>query len=413
LHDTAYWWQLLVLAYRGIRAQRMRAFLSAFGVTVGIAAVLAILAIGEGAREQVLKQVEELGMNGILVRSAALENDPGARRPAPPGTLRLADADRLERSSAEIEAVAPLSESWSTVSAGDREARARRVGTTPAIVAANKLSLAAGRFLAAEDSRQRRAVCVLGADVAADLFRFTSPVGRRVRIGPRWFQVIGVLAPRARLTGDRAIARAHDVNRDAYVPLEAVAPSGQMRDDWPLTGISILVRDRSSVTGIAGVVRSVLERMHRGRRDYEVIVPLELLEQRRRTQRTLGAVLAGIAALSLLVGGVGIMNIMLATVMERTREIGVRRAVGATSHDIALQFLAESGMLTFLGGTAGLVLGISAALALRVLGGWPVRITLSTAAGVLAISVVSGLVFGLYPALKAAAADPIEALRYE
>ena len=411
--EWTYWAKLVSLALRGIRAQRLRAFLSAFGIMVGIASVIAILALGEGAREEALQQVRHLGTNNIIVRSVLLANnkrDPAANESR---GLSLGDATRLERISPQITALAPVKEQWTMASWRDREIRGRVVGTTPEVQETSKLRVAAGRFFVGEDRRQRRQVCVLGAQISRELFRLENPLGERVQIGKDWFQVVGVLQNRALLGGDKAVVRAHDINRDIYVPLEAMISIAAPREVWPVNELALVVTTETKVVETARLVRTVLERTHRGVRDYEVIVPLELLAQRRQTQKLFNAVLAGVAALSLLVGGTGIMNIMLATVTERTPEVGVRRAVGATAQDIVLQFVTETATLTFLGGIAGVALGIATSWGLNIFGGWPVQVSLATVGGVLAVSILCGLVFGLYPALKAAAADPIEALRYE
>jgi putative ABC transport system permease protein len=409
----SYWVKLFALALRGIRAQRLRAFLSAFGITVGVAAVIAILAIGEGAREEAFQQIRALGTNNIILRSIILPHRSEETRENKTTGITLGDALRLEKISPQIVAIAPVKEEWAMVTRGDREVQGRLVGTTPYIQATNKLRVASGRFLTAIDSQQRRQVCVLGAQISRELFHLEAPLGKRIQVGGDWFHVIGVLQNRALLGAEKTLVRTHDINRDIYIPLEALAPEATTREAWPVTELVLTVPRETKVFETARLVRTVLERTHRGVRDYEVIVPLELLAQRRQTQRIFHTILAGIAALSLLVGGVGIMNIMLTTVTERTPEVGVRRAVGATAHDIALQFLIETTALTFLGGLAGVTLGIASSWALYLFGGWPIQVSVITVGGVLAVSLVCGIVFGLYPALKAAAADPIEALRYE
>jgi putative ABC transport system permease protein len=408
-----YWGRLIVLAYTGIRVQRLRAFLSASGITVGIAAVITILAIGEGAREEALEQIQQLGTNTIFIKRTAGATQLPHSPPADSLGLSVGDALRLERVASHITTVAPTAERWVNISVHDRDIKGRLVGTTPEARDANKLQLETGRFLVPADGAQRRYVCVLGDHVSRELFHFANPLGQKVRIGEDWFQVIGVLKSRVLVENKQAPIRPNDINRNIYVPLEVVASGLDIREAWPVNELTITVAQEANILETAQLVRTVLARTHRGVRDYEIIVPLELLKQRHHTQTIFNAVLAGIAALSLLVGGIGIMNIMLATVTERTPEIGVRRAVGATAQDITLQFLTETATLTFLGGLAGVLLGVLSSWGVSVVWGWPIGLSSFTIGCVLGIAIICGVVFGLYPALKAAAADPIEALRYE
>ncbi len=412
--EVRYVLRLVELGLRGVRAQGLRAVLSGLGIMVGIAAVLTILAAGEGAREETLRRIEALGTNTVYVRATRDEKG-GRSRPdsTPQIPLTLGDAIRLKRIVSGVQDISVSRAAWVEISNSARAARGRLIATTPEHGTTAGLALRHGRFLSAPDGRQRRRVVVLGADAKRDLFGLDDAVGQSVRMFGSSFQVIGVLESRAMLKEGDAEFRATDINQNLYVPLESIVSSAEVPADWQVEEIEIVMQPDVGVAAGAKVVRAVLERVHRGADDYEVIVPVELLEQRRETERIFNAVLMGIAGLSLLVGGIGIMNIMLATVTERTPEIGLRRAVGATSRDIVLQFLVESATLTSLGGLGGVVLGLVCAGLVQWVGGWPVGFSFASVAGVWGISVLCGLVFGVYPALQAAAAEPIEALRYE
>jgi putative ABC transport system permease protein len=255
-------------------------------------------------------------------------------------------------------------------------------------------------------------VCVLGAALARALFGLADPVGGSVRIESDWYQVVGVLPDRS---GDvRAVGTlaARDLGSSLLVPLaslaaEAAGPYRAVEELW------LQVRDGGRVAEAGRLIEAALARLHRGVADFEVIVPRELLAQRYRTQRTFSVVVGSVAALSLLVGGIGIMNIMLASVLERTREIGIRRTVGATRRDVTLQFLTESLLMTVAGGIAGIVLGVLVSWSITAYAGWRTWISpLSVALGV-GVSAAVGLGFGIYPAAKAAALEPIDAVRYE
>ncbi len=401
------WRRLAVLAWQGLRAHRGRAAASAVGISVGIATVIVIAAIGEGARQEVVRQVEEAGATSIFVRAAGAEASAGGV------PLTLGDASRLASAIPSLATIAPSDERRAQVFAGGRRADARIVGTTAESYATFRLGLASGRYLAPEDGRRRHAVCVLGAGVARELFGLADPIGRRLQAGAMHLRVVGVLADRAELRAEKAVVRARDVNRDVYVPIELLAPAGTTQQRWPLTEIALDLERTTDVPAAATLVRSVLDRSSRGRGAYEVVAPIELLERGRQARATLELALMGIAALALFVGGIGISNVMFATVTERTAEIGVRRAVGASARDVQLQFLAESAALALGAGIAGTFFGLVTALALRAFASFPIYVSASAMLWTSIISITFGLVFGFHPARRASAIYPIEALRHE
>ena len=394
---------LLRLGLRSLLLHKLRSSLSILGVVFGVAAVVAMSSVGEGARREALQQIGSLGIDTINVRARA-------RTAGEPG-LRLRDAESVLRVLPGILAAAPLREVALRVEQGSRRAEAILVGTSPAYAEAARLTIARGRFLAPLDVADRKRVAVLGASVAGALFPFGDPLGESVAVAGDYFQVVGVLEGRARPGGKAGPIRTRDVNQCVFVPLPALDRGGDPRPDG-VDEIVLRVDDAARVGPAAEVVKSLLKRTTGGEA-FDVVVPREILKQKERTQRIFNWVTGAIAAISLLVGGIGIMNIMLASVAERTREVGVRRALGATKRDIAAQFLTESSLLTAAGGVLGALLGLLGALLIQGLAGWPTALSPLMLLLALLTALAVGIGFGFYPALEAARLQPMEALRRE
>ena len=273
-----------------------------------------------------------------------------------------------------------------------------------------------GQFFDKSDEDSGAPVCVLGASATWSLFGSANAIGAFVKVNEQWFRVIGVVSPQ--LSSDTAVAGvpAMDVNNAIYIPLQSAFQRledsySDVRDE--IDGIYLQFGDSASIPEAAQVVRAVLDSSHHGGDDFSIIVPAELLAEQRRTERLFNTVMVAIASISLLVGGIGIMNIMLAGILERTREIGLRRAVGARRSDIVRQFVVEATMISFAGGTIGIVLGFIISRSIAWLAGWSTIVTFSSIALAFLVSISVGLVFGIYPATKAARLDPVEAIRYE
>jgi putative ABC transport system permease protein len=421
----------LVLALRSLWLHKLRSFLSVLGIIIGTGAVVVLMGFGEGSMQDALEDIRRLGATNIIVRSVKPPDDSsaGARR------TRIAiygltydDFDRFQT----IDTVTR----WVPMRVFPQEVRhlewrynARVVATTPRYAEVNTLDLAQGRFLTEEDGQSMLNVAVLGSTTAEKLFPYGDPVGQPVLLYKQLYQVVGVLRDRMPTGGSGGSQAAEDFNSDVYIPLETCkvrfgakvtnrAPGSWSQEQVELSQVTLTVGTMDEVRPAGEVVRELLDRYHQ-KADWAVTVPLDRLEEAERTIARYTILLFVIGGISLLVGGIGIMNIMLATVTERTREIGIRRALGAKRKDITLQFLIEAVVQTALGGLTGVALGVLVVLTFPPL--WqlvsgahtPAKINTMSIFLSLGFSVVIGVGFGLYPAVRAARLDPIEALRHE
>jgi putative ABC transport system permease protein len=299
------------------------------------------------------------------------------------------------------------------VQAGRDRLKASVVGTTPTYMEVLPMKLAEGRFFHYHELEDATRVCVLGGALRRELFPLGEALGKRVKVGQDWYTVVGVMASVSQVDEDESGAVRY-AGRDLYIPLSAsllrFEPGQQLNE---LTRIVVQVQSESDVDQAAGLVETVLSRRHAGTPDYSVVVPVELIRRRQATSRIFNLVMGAIAGISLLVGGIGIMNIMLASVLERTREIGVRRALGATRADVLAQFLLEAVAVSFFGGLLGVALGIGLTRGIAVWAGWSTVVSLQAIVLAFGVSALVGIVFGWYPARRAARLSPIECLRYE
>jgi len=395
--------EFLHVAAEALGRYKLRTSLSVLGVVLGVAAVIAMMSVSEGARREALNHVEALGLDNLVARN---------RGSGP--TLTAGDAQQLAELVPLTRTASPLVERYLRLSRADKSEMARVLGVRASYGTILRLGLERGRFLSSIDEQSAAQVCVLGSAVARRLFGYRDPIGERVRVGIEYYLVVGVLReqgidPRAPNT-----LAWRDLNAVAMVPLPAL--SGRTIDVAPMQTadeIWLQVEDGQRVDDLAKVFEHSLVRMHGGRRDFDLVVPRELLAQRYRTQRTFSVVVGSVAALALLVGGIGIMNIMLTSVVERTHEIGIRRTVGATRRDVTLQFLIEALLMTVSGGALGIVLGAVVSWGITAYAGWATTTSPLAIALAFTVSFLVGVIFGLYPAIKAANLEPVDAVRYE
>jgi putative ABC transport system permease protein len=415
------------LGLRNILLHRLRSFLTVSGIVLGVASVVIMLAVGEAARFEAVQQLKDLGATNIIVRSVKPreeERQSTARRFMLAYGLTTADLSRIETTVPTVVSATPLREFRKELRYLDRKLEGRVVGVMPNFPELNGLKLAAGRFIDDIDNARFSNVCVLGAETAETLFPLDDPLGKSVRVGERHnYVVIGVTERRAASAGIGSSLSAQDYNRDVYIPFDTdKARFGKIltyqsagtyqSEKLEISQITVTVDHMENVKETAKVLESMLDQYH-PQKDVAITVPLDLLERAEQTQRIFTLVLGAIASISLMVGGIGIMNIMLATVTERTREIGIRRALGAKRRDIAWQFLVETVALSNTGGLLGVLLGVGLAYAVTTFFDFRLIIQPWSPALAFAVSVAVGLVFGTYPARRAALLDPIEALRHE
>lgn len=412
---------------------KLRSLLTMLGTILGVGSVISMLAIGEGSKQHAVEQIRKLGAANVIVRSVKPEetdepigNSSGQRvsRVLDYG-LKHRDFDQLTTAIPNIVEAVPISLVRKNAQFNrHRISNARLLGTTPAYLRVKNLEIKRGRFLSDSDLNTTANVAVLGAGAANKLFGYEDPLGKSLLLGQGAYQVVGVLRTQDPGGAAPAAIGLQDFNNDIYIPLTAaqrrfgelqmiVRSGSEEFERNQLSEITLTLSHEKLVSATASMVRTLLEKSHRDSNDFEIQVPLELLQQAEREKQIWNLVLGSIAGISLLVGGIGIMNIMLATVTERTREIGIRRALGAKRRDIISQFLVETMVLSTFGGLLGIALGIAIPTVVSISSEIQTMISFRAIGLAFGISVLIGIVFGVYPARRAAMLDPIEALRHE
>ncbi len=405
--------QEVQLAVSGLKDHRVRTFLTTLGVLFGVAAVISMLSISEGAKSEALSQFESLGIDNIVVMHRDLpETHAADETPVSGRGLSRADATALRQLTPAITAVVAMAVSEQAVQ-GKQQLQVSVVGTTAELPVVRRDRLVSGRFLTAFENQEAARVAVIGSGLTRELCGLAEPVGSFVKIAGEWYEIIGVLAGGSAGDDDQdGLLRATD--RDIYIPLSCTLVRGERkRWDRELDRLIIQVPEVAMLGPVAELTDRLLKRRHHEAPNYEVVVPLELIKQRQATQRIFSLIMGAIAGISLLVGGIGIMNIMLASVLERTREIGIRLAMGATRSNIMRQFLVEAALVSLLGGLMGIVLGVSLAWIISAAAGWTTVVSPYSIILAFGVSAAVGITFGYVPARRASALNPIECLRYE
>jgi putative ABC transport system permease protein len=419
--------ELITEAMRNLARHKLRSLLTALGIIFGIASVISMVSAGEGARAQILEQIKELGTSNIIVNAKKPPAEQNTKKTEGSYILRYGltfkDLNQIRATLPTVTDALPVHDVKEWLWFQSRRLEARIRGVTPGYFEKLQLVPILGRTLDGEDETSRARVCVVRTRVLREARYVGDPLKMQLKLGREFYRVVGVLPDFTSKNPDRAILGIDDRALEVYVPFETVIDRRGFTHGSHDAGTSEYSRvelhqivctvDREeNVTAAARGIQAILGKFHE-KRDYEVVVPVELLQSRAQAQRTFDIVLPVIAGIALLVGGIGILNIMLASVTERTREIGIRRAIGASQFDITLQFLIETVTLALVGGVLGVLLGIAGVYTIEQFTDWKPVITPGSVVVSLLISCCTGVVFGLYPARRAAMMDPVRALRAE
>ncbi len=423
------------LGIKSLWMHKLRSTLTTLGIIFGVSSVIAMLAIGEGASRATQEQIARLGSRNIIIKTVSPPEDKevsGQNQSMREYGLTYLDAERFRDSMPNVEVVVPSRRLPQQAWYRNRKVAVEVIGTVPWYPDISPIQLKSGRFLGSIDMHHKQAVCVIDENVVKELFVFDDPLDQNVKIQGDYYRVIGIVSPEDLGPAGKSLESDEPKPKgqgganagSIYIPLTTVknrfgetsmqysGSSGRSIERVELQEITVKVGAMNEVLPTRDILETLLNRFHK-KDDYQVVVPLELLKQAKQTQRIFSIVLGSIAAISLLVGGIGIMNIMLATVSERTREIGIRRALGARKRDIVLQFLSETLLLTLLGGILGISLGSLVPFLVTRFGHMPTVITGGSLLLAFGISGMIGVIFGLYPAYRAANMDPIQSLRHE
>ncbi|MFI4911781.1 MAG: ABC transporter permease [Sedimentisphaeraceae bacterium JB056] len=418
--------RIISLGAKSLWMHKLRSVLTALGIIFGVSSVISMLAIGEGASKDAQERIARLGSRNIIIKTVkppdSQKND-GTQETMLEYGLRYEDADRFRNTIPDVDIVIPVRRNNAQSSYLNKRVSVEIVGTVSWYPEMSPVNIIAGRFLAPIDVEYVQPVCVVDSGVVEKLFGFDDPLEQNIKINGSYYKVIGIATTADSASDANGSGNGGGFAGSIYVPITTskarfgetevqIGGTGLNSEKVELQDITVKVESIQDVLPVRNIIADLLKRFHK-KEDYQIIVPLELLREAEETKRIFNIVLGSIAAISLIVGGIGIMNIMLATVSERTREIGIRRALGAKKHDIVVQFLSETVMLTLTGGLLGIILGLIIPLFVTHFGNMPTIIKPAALILAFGISAIIGVTFGIYPAYRAANMDPIESLRHE
>jgi putative ABC transport system permease protein len=444
----------LYIALDSLAANRLRSFLTALGIIFGVASVIAMLAIGKGAKEEILNQMKLVGVNNIVIKPKADDKkkdddedaDAAAKTQGEPQEqtskgkfskgLSLQDAISIRKIVPTVSEISPEIIQEQTVIYSGKSKALKIVGVEPSFFDINNMTIAAGKMFNERQLTAGEGVCIIGPGVKRKFFISEDPIGKTIKCGPQWLKIIGVTDEKYISAATKENLGIRDYNLDIYIPIQTSLiryqnpslylgkPEGRGNDEGggnrkkekifhQLDQLVVKVDNSEQLSASAAIISRMLKRRHSGVMDFEIAIPEQLLKQQQKTKDVFNIVLSAIAGISLLVGGIGIMNIMLASVLERTREIGIRMALGAQKLDIVMQFLFEAVLISLSGGVIGILLGVTGAYLVDKIA--DIHTLISGISILLSFVLASmvGLIFGISPARKAASKNPIECLRHD
>jgi len=407
--------ETMVGALVNLGRHKLRSFLTMLGMIFGVGAVIAMLSIGAGAEQESLKIIENFGIRNIIIQAKEFKEEELKQIRTESLGVSMRDVEALE-TVLKPKPLISASRLVKTYQVNSDKARSdsRVMGVSSAYSTIQNLKLLQGAFFLPADEESNAQVCVLGIVAKQKLFGFGDVLSQQIKVNDVWLTVVGVLADSSSEKQEFEGVKVQNPNNDIYIPITtAIKKFDTETVENELNEIVVKIADGANISEQSSTINNLVSVMHRYVDDYSIVVPEKLLEQNQRTQGIFNVVMGAIASISLLVGGIGIMNIMLASVLERTNEIGLRRAIGAKKRDIRTQFMAEAIAISLAGGLIGVGLGYGISRAVAVFSGWSTIITMGSIGLSFGVSSIIGLIFGIYPAVQASNLDPIECLRYE